>query len=474
MRSAIRDARHGILPFARRFVIASAAVTGLLATTGCGGDNNGGSKPVDIRGNERLAWNQAADSTGQLSLMTFNLYVDGARSSLSAVGCGETASTGGYECSGGLPSMSQGRHALELTAVLFGAESTRSAALAVNMIGSAQSVTSVAGVLDLAPLSTGTVACVGIGGADCHEARVIADGLELVSSLSATPDGRLLFVEGGTRVRVIAGDTLTPEAALVLEDPTTRIVGLAVDHDFAASQSVFLAWTEVTRAGSLALSITRYREVQGVLGEGATIVTGLPIPEGASAPLAVDNAGLLYVALPAPTTEPTAGPSQPPTTNHQLPTSLGVILRFTRDGLTPRENPQASPILAFGYSRPTGLAFEGVHGRIWMSGERAGWGDGLAALPTLLTTTAPWPLSPQAVVPEAATKGPLARQLPLVTERRLYNVSIGADGEVIRLEKVALSPVLPVLAGTQGPTGMWYVSVAVSARESAVLRLERR
>ena len=60
----------------------------------------------------------------------------------------------------------------------------------------------------------------------------IANGLDPVTMLASVPDGRLLFVEGETRVRVVANGALLAEPALAARDPKSRIVGLAIDMRF--------------------------------------------------------------------------------------------------------------------------------------------------------------------------------------------------------------------------------------------------
>jgi hypothetical protein len=117
-----------------------------------------------------------------------------------------------------------------------------------------------------------------------------------VTALAAA--GELIFVvEGNARIRVIADDVLRDEPSLAL-DAGARVTGIAVPPDFGQTRTVFIAWTQPSRSGGETLNITRYRELLGTLGEGATIVTGLPVSSGLAAPIAIDDQGLIYVALP--------------------------------------------------------------------------------------------------------------------------------------------------------------------------------
>ncbi|HWP99148.1 MAG TPA: carbohydrate-binding protein, partial [Vicinamibacterales bacterium] len=89
-----------------------------------------------ITGSERLAWNQPAADTTELSGIRYALYIDGNRTVLSSATCGTQAEPDGYPCLSPLPSMSTGSHVLELAAFVVGSdgrvlESTRSAPLQV-------------------------------------------------------------------------------------------------------------------------------------------------------------------------------------------------------------------------------------------------------------------------------------------------------------------------------------------------------
>jgi hypothetical protein len=208
---------------------------------------------------------------------------------------------------------------------------------------------------------------------ECYDVTVIGRDLDAPAALAPTPDGSLFFVENGVRVRVVSQDLLVNEPALELGNPDSRIVGLAVDESFMSSRGVFVAWTETIREERL-LNITRYRALAGSFGEGAQIVSGLPMSqEVATAPLAVDDEGLLYVAIP------------------------GGVYRFTRDGLTPPTNPRPSPILAHGYARPSGLAIDVPTGRVWLGGEDPSGIRSLAVFTTTPGAMTEWPIRPAGV-----------------------------------------------------------------------------
>src|SRR5687767_10360778 len=129
-----------------------------------------------------------------------------------------------------------------------------------------------------------------------YVATLLADGLGSISDLTPTPDGRLLFIEDRRRVRLLTGAGVAPGAAL---EPGRALTGLALDPAFTETGLLFVGESEPRRDGTDALSIVRYRERRGWLGEGAAVVTGLSVPHAGSAPFALDTGGHLYVAAPA-------------------------------------------------------------------------------------------------------------------------------------------------------------------------------
>jgi len=123
-----------------RTVVAQTIALCLAGFTACNGRNETATekaKPSALKGGERLSWTQNADSIESLRAHTFRLYVDGKSEAFSDIRCNETHSNAGYECSGLLPPLTAGRHALEITSVVDGIDSPRSAPIIVVMDTSA-------------------------------------------------------------------------------------------------------------------------------------------------------------------------------------------------------------------------------------------------------------------------------------------------------------------------------------------------
>jgi hypothetical protein len=428
---------------AQRLVLA-VLLHSLLAVA-CDGSSDQDEDGGPIRGNERLGWNQTASSLQELRSLTFTLYVDNSRSSLINVRCGDTSTSGAFECSGGLPSMSAGRHVLELASTLNGTESPRSERLVVTVSGSTQIGAPSASEVSSASPAAEAQGCAAAGEA-CIDNRVLSTELESFTAVAATPEGSVFIGDDEGRIRVIAAGGLLPTDALRLP-AGSRIAGLAVDSRFGQTRSVFVAWTETYR-GVSTLNVTRYRELQNILGEGATIATGMPFPDGASAPMTVDGDGLVYIALPS--TSP--GPDV-----------AGSVLRIDRDGAVPQQNHQASRVVAGGYSTPVAIAVDSSR-RVWLAGKDT-TGSALVAGVDVSSHARPsWQPQPTprltgaieglgSIVSLVSTSG----RLVIATSDGLFQSFVSADAMPSAVEKINLGGEATILAAAADSAGVVHV-----------------
>jgi len=320
-----------------------------------------------IRGNERLGWDQVGPSQAAVQGFTYVLYVDGSGRTLADVRCAAGATNGAaFPCSGQLPGLAAGPHTLELAAVDRGVEGPRSAPFSVTVsLSLSASITNAA-----TPSAAAQVVCLDTAVEECYNALTIATVDGDVADLTMVPDGRVFFVENARNVRVIGPEGLAAAPALSAADDGERLVSLALAPDFLESRFVYVGSVE-GRRGTPEFTLRRYREIAGVLGQGAALVTGLPVHEmSARVPVAVDTTGRLYVALPA------ADGSVARLSTYAF---NGHVLRFARDGSVPAD--QASPILARGYARPSAIVYEANESRLWLAGSSGPWQAPVATLP---------------------------------------------------------------------------------------------
>src|SRR5262245_25428646 len=117
-------------PLTRHFRICTPLlfVAVALLVSACGGDSAppaapssnpppSSSGPINVKGTEKLGWDQAADSASQLAGYQYLGYVDGAPQVLANAVCGSTASSNGtFPCTASLPQMTAGLHSVTLAA----------------------------------------------------------------------------------------------------------------------------------------------------------------------------------------------------------------------------------------------------------------------------------------------------------------------------------------------------------------------
>ena len=291
----------------------------------------------------------------------------------------------------------------------------------------------------------------------------LADGVGTPTALVPVPDGRLFFIEGGKRVRVVENGAVVSEPAISLPpDVPSRIVGLAADSQFARTHSLFMAWTEENSSGETRVNVTRYREVGNTLGEGAQIVTGLSTRAESSVPLSVDDAGLLYIALPG----------------DRAAVLGGTLLRVDRDGLTPSANPRPSPILSAGFAEPTGLAIESQGNRVWMGGTF----EGKPLLANISSRSASADTRSQPVAVDSGGKNANGQALAVAVGRtdgpssllmatgeglRRASATTGGLGEVEGIPSIRGQPI----AVARGFNEAWYVGVITESGSGRILAL---
>jgi glucose/arabinose dehydrogenase len=343
---------------------AAAVVTALAAIPACGGSSTPPPSTSDpagggerITGRERLGWTQSAADATELATFRYAAYVDNNRVELTAT-CG--GSSGGFSCSSPMPPMNAGAHSIELVSFVVdnGAviESGRSAALRVT----------VSGLTGDAPLPL----------ADASSTRLLTttDGAELRLSVlpeqpaaptafASAPDGRVFVSERAGRIRILRGDALDPEPAVVIDEVVVTdaseggLLALALDAQFERTRLLYAVYTVQAREGSQQFRLVRYREVGDRLGERVVLLDRVPAGPRPSAALGTGPDGRLYVAFGAAIrTGRTAA----------LASYNGKVLRLNTDGTTP-EDQRTGPVLATDFQSPRGLDWHPSTGALWVA-----------------------------------------------------------------------------------------------------------
>jgi glucose/arabinose dehydrogenase len=309
-----------------------------------------------ITGSERIGWDQRAGDVVELAATSYVIYVDGVRTPLTEVTCGNSPTAAGFACSGRLPPMSAGAHTLQLASTVVDGspfESDRSAALNVTVRPlTAGDLRPPAGAEQrAASMTAGPI--VTSSGIRLH-LETIAEGFDQPSDLAFMPDGRLLVAERGGTIRVVDRDPArTPgaaaagEPALSLDEAGTTLLALAVDPQFTRTRFVFALYAVPARSGEPSFTIARFRESGGTLADRAVVLDGVragsPLPNGS---LRFGPDGKLYAAF------DDGGEAR---SRNDLAALNGKVVRLNPDGTTPRDQAAASPVYAEGYAAPAGF-----------------------------------------------------------------------------------------------------------------------
>ena len=334
----------------------------LLAAAACGGSNDSPSQSPPpsgsgdtITGRERFGWTQAG-STSDAGTLQYAAYVDGTRRVLEGVTCNPAGSN--LECSAPLPSMTPGRHTLELAAFYPGdtpVEGPRSAPMQLTIAGV------VAGAGESTFDRSAAAAGATVVASDGRELLAEVLGFDLVDpvDLALDPSGRIFVAERAGSIRVLDRDGSTTSGDSADDLRTGRstdavVLSLAVAPDFEKSRFVYVLASDPDRGG---VAIIRYRELAGRFGEAAIIATAPLSSNEPAGVLRFGPDGALYVGL---------GSRAPDGEQRRASyATMGRILRLTPDGRTPQDNPSASPIYSVGHRDPAGLAWHRARRTLW-------------------------------------------------------------------------------------------------------------
>jgi glucose/arabinose dehydrogenase len=425
------------LPGARLRAVLAGAVA-ILA--GCGGSSNppspgppGGGGNETITGRERIGWTQQAIDAEQLSTFDYAAYVDGVRRVLEGASCPGTSGAA-FECSAPLPPMTPGQHTIELVSFTVAEngilESERSAALRVTV----SAISPPAALGETAILNT----------SDGHRfiASIVVDGLDDPTDVAIAPDGRVFITERAGRVRIVGnGSDENPALELtgVSLSPDSGLTSIALDPTFESTGLVYVAYTTEAR-DSLAVRIARFRERNGVLGQGGLVFRD-PTDAAPNVTIRFGADGKLYAGVAA---------AEHPRTAQDLSSVAGKILRLNPDGTSPRDNPHASPTFTSGHRDPRAFAWQPLTGTMWeverdrergdevnriVPGADYGWpaeASGGRSVAASLILPAGTDVAGASYVP-ASSRSPLAGELLIASRgaEDLLRVQAGRDGRLV-------------------------------------------
>lgn len=318
-----------------------------------------------------------------------------------------------------------------------------------------------------------TVICLGAADTDCYTAQLTVRTSGTISSVAALPDGRVLFIENGRRLRVAAGTTLLATPALTTAATWINLAGVAIDPAFDTTRVVFVSEIETREDGRRSLNVVRYRELQNTLGERAVVIAAIPLPSSGAAPFAIGPDGRIYVAIPS----GAAGEAS-------VSPYGASVLRFEADGSVPKDSRGASPIFGSGYTQPTAIALESTQQRLWLTGVDAQAAEPFTILDLAASDTAEWPrrplpirvgaaqragapASPDGLTVAAPESGQAATSLFVLSATGLQRARVGRDQKLKELRDIALAGFGQPVTIAGGYARELYIGVRTSAAGGA-------
>ncbi|MPZ18829.1 MAG: hypothetical protein GEV06_13075 [Luteitalea sp.] len=335
-----------------------------------------GGESTAVRGTERIAWEQPAASAREVASFRFAVYVDGVRGELSGARCESSSGPNGYACGAPLPQLTPGTHVIQLSAIMprrgGSVESPRSPALNVTLIaakGAASLGAEGAAPGNVEAPSPGDADPAARSAAETSAAITLPDGtrlraqtvvanLDRPSAVAFGPDGRLFIAERAGRV--LAFDETQLLDATVLEGVAATgdagVLGLTLHPDFAGNRLVYIVDTTLSADRTLSYRLSRFREVNGLLGERLILLDGIPATAAdAGAVIRFGPDRRLYVSFGR------AGPE----VSASRSSYNGSLLRLDDDGSTPDDNPWSSPVYSVGHHTPRGFDWDPLTGELW-------------------------------------------------------------------------------------------------------------
>lgn len=212
-----------------------------------------------------------------------------------------------------------------------------------------------------------------------YQIETLTEGLQYPWSLAFLPDGRMLVTERVGRLRLVGADGTLRDAPVAgvpsgYQDVQAGLMEVALDPDFKTTPWVYLSLAH-GRADANNTRLIRGRLVDDRLEDVERLFDALPAKAGGS------HYGGRIAFLPDKTLVLTLGDGFDYREEAQnLDNHLGTLVRLTREGLAPEDNPfygrtgMTDEIYSYGHRNVQGIAYDAANERLLINehGPRGG------------------------------------------------------------------------------------------------------
>ncbi len=426
--------------------------------------------PTIIGGNERLGWDQAADSDAQIATFRYIAYVDGQPVDLTAASCSRASPEGPFSCSAPLPPMSFGLHTIAIATSIQGSslQSSRSNSLLLLVVraGQARSQLSRPSGADSTVVTNDGVSLT---------VTPMVTGLADPVDLAFLPDGGLLVAERAGLLRIVRdGRLVSAPSWPVFEQRSARerLLAVAVDAAFDRSHFVYAIYTTTSAENTLTFCLVRFREAADTFSDRIVIADDVPAsPEGASAALRFGPDGKLFAVFDDGGRQQLAS---------DWSSYNGKVIRLNPDGTTPDDQRGYVPLYSSAYRSPRGLAWHLPSNTLWLVTQEAEGGrlnaiasDSVQRRGIVQATLAlPQGAAPSgvAVYPDAGSIKAFRSNVLIASDQGRSLLRLRTDPSVptriVATEQLLQDRIGGIRAPAVGPDGAIYL-----ATESAIWRL---
>jgi glucose/arabinose dehydrogenase len=223
------------------------------------------------------------------------------------------------------------------------------------------------------PAFPGQTRIAGVKSTTAYEGKVLTSDLKSPWGLTSLPDGRLIITEkGGTmRIATTTGKVSEPITGIprVSAEGQGGLLGIRIDPDFEQNRLVYWVFSEPLPEGNLTAVAKGKLSADEKKIEGATVIyRATPAYKGTlhyGGRIVFDKTGNIIISTGERSDIVTRPQAQ------QLNSSLGKVIRITKDGKAVAGNPfegkaDAKPELySYGHRNVQGLAFHPVTGDLW-------------------------------------------------------------------------------------------------------------
>ncbi|RYF98831.1 MAG: PQQ-dependent sugar dehydrogenase [Chitinophagaceae bacterium] len=222
------------------------------------------------------------------------------------------------------------------------------------------------------PAFEGQTRITGVKTSAAYEGKILSTELKSPWGIAKLPDGRFLITEkrGNMRIATIEGKLSDPITGIPVVNPAGQggLLGLAIDPDFKKNRMVYWSFSEPGTEGNLtAIAKGKLAEDEKTIQDVKVIYRATPAFASAlhyGGRIVIDKTGNLIIS----TGERSSLKTRPQA--QQLNSSLGKVIRITKDGQAAPGNPtiggtEKPELYSYGHRNVQGMAIDSASGELW-------------------------------------------------------------------------------------------------------------